>query len=122
MLSVESSVLSGQPPLPIGFETQEVSRSAARKTDTMFFIFFIANGEHVHPLPATAEDELGVIFRTTINVANTAAGSGLHDADCWLSGFHVRRLRIACQLDTHDASRNSIRSAAIVGPSGYRYP
>ena len=40
------------------------------------------NGEHVHPLPARGEDELGVDIQTTINVANTAAGSGLHDADC----------------------------------------
>ncbi len=36
----------------------------------------------MHPLPARGEDELGVIFQTMINVANTAAGSGLHDADC----------------------------------------
>jgi len=28
------------------------------------------------------EDELGVDIQNTINVANTAAGSGLHDADC----------------------------------------
>jgi len=51
------------------------------------FIFF-ANGEHVHPLPAIGEDELGVDIQTTIDVANTAAGSGLHDADCsaWVIG------------------------------------
>ncbi len=36
----------------------------------------------MHPLPAIGEDELGVNIQTTINVANTAAGSGLHDADC----------------------------------------
>ncbi len=38
--------------------------------------------ELVHPLPAAAEDELGVEVQTTMDVANTAAGSGLHDADC----------------------------------------
>jgi len=43
------------------------------------------NGEHVHPLPTTREDELGVNFQTTDDAANTAAGSGLHDADCWLN-------------------------------------
>jgi len=42
----------------------------------------LPNGEHVHPLPARGEDELGVDIQTTIDVANTAAGSGLHDADC----------------------------------------
>ncbi len=42
----------------------------------------LPNGEHVHPLPATREDELGVVVQTTINSANTAAGSGLHDANC----------------------------------------
>jgi len=51
-----------------------------RKVPKIFIL--LANGEHVHPLPATREDELGVNFQTTINVANTAAGSGLHDADC----------------------------------------
>jgi len=49
------------------------------------FHYFLPNGEHVHPLPATREYELGVIFQNTINAANTAAGSGLHDADCWAS-------------------------------------
>jgi len=44
--------------------------------------FIQENGEHVHPLPATAEDELGVVVQTTTTAANTAAGSGLHDADC----------------------------------------
>jgi hypothetical protein len=44
--------------------------------------YFKANGELVHPLPAAAEDELGVKVQTTIDVANTAAGSGLHEADC----------------------------------------
>ncbi len=42
----------------------------------------LANGEHVHPLPAMGEDELGDVVQTTITAANTAAGSGLHDADC----------------------------------------
>ena len=41
---------------------------------------FLANVELVHPLPATAEDELGVDIQTTEDAANTAAGSGLHDA------------------------------------------
>jgi len=35
----------------------------------------------VHPLPASGEDELGVMVQTTTTAANTAAGSGLHDAD-----------------------------------------
>jgi len=38
----------------------------------------------VHPLPARGETELGVKVQTTVDVANTAAGSGLHDADCSL--------------------------------------
>jgi len=46
------------------------------------YFIILANGEHVHPLPARGEDELGVDIQITINVANTAAGSGLHDADC----------------------------------------
>jgi len=45
------------------------------------------NGEHVHPLPAAREDELGVVVQTTIDAANSAAGSGLHDADCSPSCF-----------------------------------
>jgi len=45
----------------------------------------------VHPLPATREDEHWVNDQTTINVANTAAGSGLHDADCWASYSLVDR-------------------------------
>ncbi len=53
------------------------------------FILFWENGEHVHPLPARGEDELGVNNQTTIEVANTAAGSGLHDADCSPSYFSV---------------------------------
>jgi hypothetical protein len=40
------------------------------------------NGEHVHPLPARGEDELGEKVQITMISANTAAGSGLHDADC----------------------------------------
>jgi len=47
------------------------------------------NGEHVHPLPAAAEDELGVGVQITVISANTAAGSGLHDADCCAFGFLV---------------------------------
>ena len=43
---------------------------------------FLANVELVHPLPAAAEDELGVDIQTTINAANTTAGSGLHEASC----------------------------------------
>jgi hypothetical protein len=38
------------------------------------------NGKHVHPLPAWAEDELGANGHNTTDAANTAAGSGLHDA------------------------------------------
>jgi len=45
------------------------------------FNIFSANGEHVHPLPAAAEDELGDKVQTTTISTNTAAGSGLHDAD-----------------------------------------
>ena len=45
-------------------------------------LFHLHIGEHVHPLPARGEDELGVVIQTTINAANTAAGSGLHDASC----------------------------------------
>ena len=47
-----------------------------------FRCHFFANGEHVHPLPATEEDELGVMVVITGNHRNSAAGSGLHDADC----------------------------------------
>jgi len=39
----------------------------------------------VHPLPASGEDAHGVWGQTRIDVANTAAGSGLHDADCSVS-------------------------------------
>ncbi len=47
-----------------------------------FSAFSWPNDEHVHPLPAAAEDELGVEVQTMIDVANTTAGSGLHDASC----------------------------------------
>jgi len=50
--------------------------------ETRVEAIFPENGEHVHPLPAIGEDELGVMIQITINAANTAAGSGLHDADC----------------------------------------
>ena len=40
------------------------------------------NVELVHPLPAAAEDELRVEVQTRIDAANTAAGSGLHEATC----------------------------------------
>ena len=45
-------------------------------------LIILANGEHVHLLPAAAEGELGEKVHTTDDSANTAAGSGLHDADC----------------------------------------
>jgi len=50
---------------------------------------FLENGEHVHPLPARGEDELGVVVQTTTTAANIAAGSGLHDADCSAGLFIV---------------------------------
>jgi hypothetical protein len=50
---------------------------------TLLGNIFLPNDEHVHPLTAAAEDELGVRVQITGDVANTAAGSGLHDADCW---------------------------------------
>ena len=60
-------------------------------------VLFLAHGEHVHPLPAIGEDELGGDIQTTINAANTAAGSGLHDADCSHSIIvflvHVSRIK-----------------------------
>lgn len=56
----------------------------------------ISNGEHVHPLPASGEDELGVDIQVTIDAASTAAGSGLHDADCWASDCVV----LGCGIDT----------------------
>jgi len=40
------------------------------------------NVELVRPLPAIGEDELGVRVKTTTDAANTAAGSGLHEATC----------------------------------------
>lgn len=40
------------------------------------------NVELVHPLPASAEDELGVDIQITEDAANKAAGSGLHEASC----------------------------------------
>jgi len=46
------------------------------------------NVKLVHPLPAWAEDELGVKVQGRIDVANTTAGSGLHEATCWASGIH----------------------------------
>ncbi len=46
----------------------------------------LTNGELVHPLPAWAEDELGVDNQTRNDAANTAAGSGLHEASCSASG------------------------------------
>jgi hypothetical protein len=44
--------------------------------------FFWHNVELVRPLPASGEDELGVKVQTTTDAANTAAGSGLHEATC----------------------------------------
>ncbi len=41
----------------------------------------------MHPLPAAAEDDLGVRVVITRNHRNSAAGSGLHDADCSASIF-----------------------------------
>ena len=41
----------------------------------------------MHPLPAAAEDEFGVKVQIREDSANTAAGSGLHDADCSAYGF-----------------------------------
>jgi hypothetical protein len=48
-----------------------------------------ANVELVHPLPAAAEDELGVEVHITMGVANTAAGSGLHEATCSASSIYI---------------------------------
>jgi hypothetical protein len=55
------------------------------KTDYLIVLeyFILANVELVHPLPAPAEDELGIYVQTTQDAANTAAGSGLHEATCW---------------------------------------
>jgi len=53
----------------------------------------LPNVELVHPLPAWAEDELGVEVQTTEYTANTAAGSGLHEASCWWMEMHGRALR-----------------------------
>ena len=33
-------------------------------------------------MEASAEDELGEMVQTMVDVANTAAGSGLHEASC----------------------------------------
>ena len=49
--------------------------------------------ELVHPLPAWAEDELGVEVQIMVDAANTAAGSGLHEASCWWMEMHVRAWR-----------------------------
>jgi hypothetical protein len=40
------------------------------------------NVERMHPLPAWAEGYYRVRVQTKIDAANTAAGSGLHDAAC----------------------------------------
>jgi hypothetical protein len=53
---------------------------------------FLPNVEHVHPLPATGEDAHGVWVQTTMDAANTAAGSGLHDASCSASSFDGKTL------------------------------
>mgnify|MGYP006902218786 CR=1 FL=1 len=45
----------------------------------------LANVELVRLLPAIGEDELGVRVQTKTDAANTAAGSGLHEATCWAS-------------------------------------
>ncbi len=68
---------------------------------------FLQNVELVHPLPAAAEDELGMEVHATMDVANTTAGSGLHEASCWLSVFHLFLLRIVWILDSHLASMES---------------
>jgi hypothetical protein len=49
------------------------------------YFILLPNVELVHPLPASAEDELGVNIQNTQDAANTAAGSGLHEATCWSS-------------------------------------
>ncbi len=60
----------------------------------------------MHPLPATREDKLGVNNQTTIDAANTAAGSGLHDADCSMEKILGRRLRECSKMVTAtDAGR-----------------
>lgn len=46
-----------------------------------------ANVELVRPLPAIGEDELVVRVQTRTDDANTAAGSGLHEATCWPSAI-----------------------------------
>ena len=43
------------------------------------------NVKHVHPLPAAVEDDAGKEVHTTEDAADTAAGSGLHDATCCAS-------------------------------------
>ncbi len=57
----------------------------------------------MHPLPAAAEDELGVRVVITGNHRNSAAGSGLHDADCsmekilgWPHRYGIVRLGAIC--------------------------
>jgi len=43
---------------------------------------FLENVALVRPLPASGEDELGVMVQITEDASNTAAGSGLHEATC----------------------------------------
>ena len=55
-----------------------------------------ANVKHMHPLPATTEDNSTKESQATQDPANTTAGSGLHDANCsdssfdWVDGVCVR--------------------------------
>ena len=79
----------------------------------------------VHPLPAWAEDELGVKIQVTINAANTAAGSGLHDASCSAVWFRAESrgfnhpLRIK---DEESAVRAMIRTVLAAQCPGSQRP
>ena len=133
MLSVESRVLSGQPPLPIAFETQEVSKSAARKTDTMFFIFFIANVKRMRHYQRGRKShtglmvELGKIIETErlVVVAWCALFAVGLVEDGWSEGIGSRDLGrnlIDCQRiefnsgELTAASKNERSAKIVVGP------
>jgi len=67
------------------------------------------------PLPAAVEDELGEKVHTRIDFINTAAGSGLHDADCsvrigMISGVSGQSADASC----HDGEQESVLSNHIL--------
>lgn len=49
----------------------------------------MTNGKHMHPLPAATEDSSTQESQATPQALNTAAGSGLHDANCCASDYYL---------------------------------